>query len=402
MKVLYVDCQAGASGNMFLGALVNLGFSFEELQSELEKLPIPIPELKLTTVTKNGIAATHFDVEILHEHVHRHLSDIVAIIEGAGFEAAVAKSAIHCFECLAEAEAKIHGVTKEEIHFHEVGAVDAIIDIVGTCLAINRLGIAEIRVSPIRVGFGTVKCAHGIIPLPAPAALELLEGFITYGGELEGEWTTPTGAAIIKSFGKPVQTMPVMKVSKVGYGAGTANRAIPNVLRLVVGETQSETAENAVIIETNIDDMNPEFYSSLGNVLLAAGAKDYYYTPVYMKKGRLGTLLTVLAGENEQSQVEDVLLTQTSTLGIRKYPVQRRCLDRRELTVAVADQPIRVKVALQNGKVIKFAPEYEDCRKVAELKGLSVKQVYEEAWFQAKILVRDAEIPAISDKERCN
>ncbi len=402
MKVLYVDCQAGASGNMFLGALLNLGFSFEELQTELAKLPVPTPELKLTTVTKNGITASHFDVEVFHEHAHRHLNDIVAIIEGAGFDAAVAKSAISCFEVLAEAEAKIHGVTKEEIHFHEVGAVDAIIDIVGTSLALNRLGIDEIRVSPIRVGFGTVKCAHGLIPLPAPAALELLQGFFTYGGELEGEWTTPTGAAIIKSFGKPVQAMPVLKVNKIGYGAGTANRTIPNVLRLVVGETQSETEENAVMIETNIDDMNPEFFSSLGNVLLEAGAKDYYYTPIYMKKGRLGTLLSVLVGPEKQYKIEDILLTQTSTLGVRKYSVQRRCLERREMTVEVDDQLIRVKVALQNGKVIKFAPEYEDCRKVAEMKGLSVKQVYEDAWFQAKIVLQSDGMPAISEKGRCN
>ncbi len=383
MGVAYLDCNAGISGNMFLGALIDLGFPVETIKEELRKLPLSLPDIKSQKVSRKGIAATWFDTELVHEHHHRHLAQIVDIISKAGYSKTVTYNAVKCFQNLAEAEAKIHGVSTEEIHFHEVGAVDAIVDIVGACLGIEFFQLNQLITSPVRVGFGTVKCAHGEIPLPAPAALELLRGFNIFGGEYEGEWTTPTGAAILKTFANPSNYMPQIKLERIGYGAGTADREIPNVHRIMLGTPyQVEQKDCQAILETNIDDLNPEIYGFLGDLLLKNGARDFYFTSIYMKKGRPGILVTVIAPPENVPQIEEVLFNQTSTLGIRKYLVERHCLNRDYQTVDLKGCRIRIKTALRNGEIIKFAPEYNDCLLAAERLNQPLKEIYDEANFQ--------------------
>lgn len=383
MRVAYLDCNAGISGNMFLGALLDLGYPIETLKDELKKLPLSIPELKLEKVSKNGIAATWFDTIIAHEHHHRNLTQISNLILQAGYSKSVTDKAVGCFRILAEAEAEVHGVSVEEVHFHEVGAVDAIIDIVGVCLGIEYFNLEQIYASPIRVGFGTVKCAHGEISLPAPATLKLLTQFKVFGGEYEGEWTTPTGGVILKSFAKPVGSMPQMNLDRIGYGAGTAERPIANVHRILLGDLyRVDQQDYQVILETNIDDLNPELYGFLGETLLENGARDYYLTPVYMKKGRPGVLVTVIVSEEDVLKIEDLLFKETSTLGIRKRIVERHCLDRDYQTIEFGDCKIRIKTALRNGLIVKFAPEYNDCLLAARKLKLPVKEVYDVANFQ--------------------
>lgn len=383
MRIAYLDCNAGISGNMFLGALLDLGYPIETLKKELKKLPLSIPEFRLEKVSKKGITATWFDTAVTHEHHHRNLAQICNLILQAGYQKSITDKAIGCFRTLAEAEAKIHGVSIEDIQFHEVGAIDAIIDIVGACLGIEYFCLEQIYVSPVRVGFGTVKCAHGEISLPAPAALELLTQFNIFGGDYEGEWTTPTGAVILKCFAKTLNAMPQMNLDRIGYGAGTAERPIANVHRILLGHLyQVDQQDYQVILETNIDDLNPELYGSLGEVLLANGVRDYYLTPVYMKKGRPGVLVTVIVSEENVSKIEDLLFKETSTLGIRKRIVERHCLDRDYQTVELGDCKIKIKIALRNGKILKFAPEFNDCLLAAQILKMPIKEVYDEANFQ--------------------
>lgn len=389
MNVAHLDCNAGISGNMFLGALIDLGFPVELLRSELEKLPLLIPDFKLNKVSKKGITATFFDTELVPEHHHRRLSEIRDLITEAGYSKFVTDRALACFKCLAEAEAKIHGVSIDEIHFHEVGAIDAIIDIVGACLGIEYFQIRQITASPIRVGFGYVKCAHGEIPIPAPAALELLTNFQIFSGAYEGEWTTPTGAAILKVFATP-DSMPRMTVIKVGYGAGAADRPIPNIHRIVLGKSvQIEEQDYQVVLETNIDDLNPEIFGFLGEAILQAGARDYFFTPVQMKKGRPGVLVTVIAPPEKVAQIEELLFSQTSTFGIRKYPVERHCLQRDYRTIMVDGCEIRIKMGFQNGRVVKYAPEYSDCLLAAATLKRPLKDIYDEANFQFRKMFFD-------------
>ena len=389
MRYAYLDCSAGISGNMFLGALLDLGLPAQFLTAELEKLQIPLPSLQIQTVNRKGINAVLFEVPEVHEHHHRHLHDICSIINESTLDGQIKAQAIACFKNLAQAEAKVHGVTVEEIHFHEVGAIDAIIDIVGSVIGLNYFKFAKIFCSPIRVGFGTVQCAHGEIPLPAPAALELLNGFPVFGGEISGEWATPTGAAIVRTFASPISSLPQLTVVKIGYGAGSSDRKIPNVLRIISGESGTLASDNdyQMVLETNIDNMNPEFYGYLGEKLLEAGARDYCYIPVYMKKNRPATLLTVIVDPENVTKIESLLFTETTTLGIRKSLVQRVCMGRIEKSVSVYGKNIKVKLALDNDKVIKYSPEYEDCLKVAKELGYPLKHIYEEAGYATKKLL---------------
>jgi uncharacterized protein (TIGR00299 family) protein len=384
MKTAYLDCAAGISGNMFLGAMLDLGLPEEKLLSELGKLAIRLPKITIERVVRNGISAMLFDVPDYHEHHHRHLADIVSILNDSSLSPRIIKSAICCFENLANAEAKVHGVTVDEIHFHEVGAVDAIIDIVGTAIGIDYLGLDQIIASAIRVGYGTVRCAHGEIPLPAPAALELLNGFTIYGGELEGEWTTPTGAAILKTFAHGSQSLPAMKIGRIGYGSGSSERKIPNVLRIAMGTQDSEVSEGdfQIVMETNIDDMNPEFFGYIGDRLMAAGVRDYFFTPIFMKKNRPATKITVITSSETLAVAEKILLDETTTLGLRKYVVQRTCLDREELIVDEEGETIRIKVAKIDANNIKLAPEYDDCVAVAKKSDRPLREIYVNAVHQ--------------------
>jgi len=386
-KIAYLDCHAGISGNMFIGAMLDLGLPQEMLWAELKKLPITLPPIDIIRTQRKGLSAIYFHVHASHEHHHRHLSEIIQMIDDSGLSETVKRSAIKCFQYLAEAEAKVHGVSVEEIHFHEVGAVDAIIDIVSAAIAMEWLGAEKVTVSPVRLGYGTIQCAHGRIPLPAPAVVQLLAGFKTFGGELEGEWTTPTGAAILKTFVNDfsVHSVPMMTVESNGFGAGTAERDIPNVFRIIVGSKEAETEqERLMMIETHIDDMNPEIYGYLGERLLEGGAKDFYYTPIYMKKSRPGILISVLAEMKDVGAVERILLEETTTLGIRRYPVERHILRRGEILTDVEGCPVRVKTAFSENHIVKYAAEYEDCRKAARQLGRPLREIYDVAQTLAK------------------
>ena len=386
MKLAYLDCNAGISGNMVIGALVMLGLPAEVLNHELQKLPLPVPPLTLTAVKRKGFDALLFDGPEVIADQHRHLSDITQIIGAADLSQPVKMAAQKCFTVLAAAEAKIHGISPEEVHFHEVGALDAIIDIVGTALGFDYFQLEKVVVSPIRVGYGSINCAHGLIPLPAPATVELLKGFEIFGGDIAGEWATPTGAAIVKTFATSQGPLPAMKILQTGYGAGTQDRTIPNVLRIFLGQTRDsdQPAERQMVLETNIDDMNPELYGYLGELLGAAGARDFYLTPVQMKKGRPGVVITVVADLERVPAIETLLLTETTTLGIRKYEVSRHCLERNFLPVEVAGLPVKIKTGYQNGVLFNYAPEYEDCLKIAKKLNIPLKDVYEEAKGQAR------------------
>lgn len=383
MRIAYLDCNAGISGNMFLGALIDLGYPLEILKTELQKLKLSIPDLQIQKVSKMNISATLFTVSSAVEHHHRNLSEIIDLILQANYSRSITDKAIGCFRLLAEAEAKIHRVSIDEIHFHEVGAVDAIIDIVGACLGIDYLKLEQIFVSPVRLGFGSVKCAHGEIPVPAPAVVELLSNFDVFIGEYEGEWTTPTGAAILKCFAQTTKEIPSFQLERVGYGAGTAERQIPNIHRILMGNLREVNQKDyQVVLETNIDDLNPEMFGYLGEALLKRGARDYFFTPIYMKKGRPGILVTVVVSPEYVQNIEELLFKETTTLGIRKRLVERDCLDRDYRTINLKGCEIKIKVALRNGKILKYAPEYKDCLLAAETLNQSLKEVYEEANYQ--------------------
>jgi uncharacterized protein (TIGR00299 family) protein len=382
MKSLYLDCGAGISGNMFLGALIDLGLPLEILQKRLSQLGLDLPEFNCERVSRRGISGVHFEAALKHEHHHRHLTEIVDLIKAAQLEPSVTVGALRCFEKLAVVEAKIHGVTPEEIHFHEVGAVDAIIDIVGAFIGLEYLNVKEVLASPIRVGFGTVHCQHGEIPLPAPATVELLQGFTIYGGDIEGEWATPTGAALLATLTKGSTPLPLMQIEQTGYGAGSADRTYPNILRAFLGTPAVATAgpqESQVILETNVDDMNPEILSYVGGLLLEAGARDYYFTPVQMKKGRPGLLITVLADPETLPALEAILFNETSTFGVRRYPVLRSCLERGQIEVAIEGCLIQVKVAFRAGQPFKWSPEYEDCQTAARELNRPLAEIYQTA-----------------------
>ena len=255
----------------------------------------------------------------------------------------------------------------------------------------DYFGVSSLLVSPLRVGFGTTVCAHGEIPLPAPATVELLKKFTIFGGEFAGEWTTPTGAAIIKTLATGCDSLPMLRITQIGYGAGTRDCPIPNVVRLIFGETAFESCWNDMqtVLETNIDDMNPEIYGYLGELLLRTGAKDYYFTPVQMKKGRPGVLITVVAPFEKVAELEEVLLKETTTLGIRKYNVQRSCMERNYLTVIVRGVSIKIKTAFINGQLVKYAPEYEDCLKISQNFKCPLREIYEEAICQARKILQN-------------
>jgi uncharacterized protein (TIGR00299 family) protein len=389
MKIAYLDCMAGISGNMFLGALIDYGLPLEYLFAELNKLGLELPSIKVKRVKQQQIEAIFFEVPECEGCHHRHLEDIIRIVNSSSLETIIKERTLKCFQNLAAAEAKIHGVTLETVHFYEVGALDAIIDIVGAAIGINYFNFDRMLASPLRMGYGSIHCAHGEIPLPAPAALELVKGFTIYSGELDGEWTTPTGAAILKTFTQPIASIPKMQIAGVGYGAGSTKRTIPNILRIIVGEDQQSCGrkEQEIVMETNIDDMNPEILGYLGSKLLSCGVKDYFYTSIYMKKNRPGIKLTIILDQSLTNQVEKILFQETTTLGVRKYLVERNCMERGEFTIELDDNSVRIKTGLINGKVVKYAPEYEDCRTLAILSGKSLQSIYEKALLKAKLIV---------------
>jgi uncharacterized protein (TIGR00299 family) protein len=378
MKTMYLSGFSGVSGNMFIGALLDAGLPEKALRAMVSALPVSGYQLKIETVVKRGIKATHFDVELDHSehHAHRHLGDIIKIIEAAKLSKSVKARSISVFTKLAEAEAKVHGTTVEKIHFHEVGAVDAIIDIIGTVFGLEALGIEKVYAGNLRTGYGIIKCAHGAMPIPAPATAELLIGIPYTQGDIEKELLTPTGAALLAVLCDGFGDRPAGFVSeKTAYGAGGWDLDIPNVLRAELGRIQSSESSELLVLETNIDDSNPQIFDYVMEKLFKIGALDVWLTPIQMKKNRPAVTLSVLAPVALQEEVEKIIFTETTTIGIRHYAVQRTALDRREETAKTPWGSVRVKISASNGKVCSATPEYDDCRKLAAANNVPLKDV---------------------------
>jgi len=390
MKIAYFDCFSGASGDMILGALLDAGLSLEHLQQELAKLELSHYEVGRTDVVKNGISGSQALVHVEqdhHHHHHRHLADISAIIEKSTLASAVKKDSIRIFTRLAEAEAKVHNTTKESIHFHEVGAMDAIIDVVGGVIGLHALGIEAIVCSPLHVGCGTVECAHGVLPVPAPATAELVRGKPVYSSGVQGELLTPTGAAILTTLADDFGPLPPMTVECIGHGAGSADRSIGNMLRVFIGTApqpdKSFAMEQTATIETTIDDMNPQMYDYLIEKILEMGALDIFCTTVQMKKNRRGTLVTILCRPEMVTVLSDLLFRETTTIGLRWRLDNRFTLKRDIVSVETRFGAIACKSATHGDEVINIKPEYEDCKRVAIEQRVPLKTVLEEAHFQA-------------------
>lgn len=406
-KSLYLSGYSGISGNMFIGALLDAGYSEEALRETVSALPVSGYTLKLEKTVKMGIEATHFDVKLdPHEHQpHRHLRHIVEIIEAANLSDRVKQRSIAVFTKLAEAEAKVHGTTVEKIHFHEVGAVDAIIDVVGTVSGLEALGVEKIVAGNLRTGFGFVECAHGSMPIPAPATAELLHGIPYKQGDVEKELLTPTGAALIATLCDSFGDRPEGFVTEqTAYGAGGWDLEIPNVLRAELGcfqtldssearealrmqssDQQDRQKTDLLVLETNIDDCNPQVISYAMDRLFDAGALDVWQTPIVMKKGRSGIKLSVLCPILIKNELEWIIFEETTSIGIRSFPVDRTALNRREETAETPWGPVRVKISSLNGKICSSTPEYDDCRKQAEANGVPLKIIMDSAREQVKL-----------------
>ena len=435
MKIAYLDCFSGMSGDMFLGALIDAGVSAELLKNMVTALDVGA-QVEISKVNRSGITATKVDVLVhgekelpreefwaqsaghdhshAHEHAHqdshgahahphshspvssptgasathahgRSLKEIKRMIAGAPISESAKTTATTIFEALGAAEAKIHNMDIESVHFHEVGAVDAMVDIVGAAVLAEALGVDEIVCSPLNVGGGTVRCAHGVFPVPAPATVELLKGAPVYSSGIQAELLTPTGAAIVKTLASRFAAFPEMKIEKSGYGAGT--RDFPghaNVVRITVGESASTLAaktaqETICVLEANLDDLNPQVFGYVLDRLLEEGALDVFGMPVQMKKNRPGTLLTILCKPEDASRLTQLIFTESTTLGVRYRLEQRQTLARRWVPVTTPWGEVRMKIASMNGTVTNYAPEYEDCRRIATEQKVPLKAVMQEA-----------------------
>ena len=382
MVIAYFDCFSGISGDMTLGALVDAGVSIDALRAELARLDLPGYKIKAEKVTRSGIAATKVDVIIDNkEHWERNLADILKFIESSGLATAIKQKSGMIFKRLAEAEAKVHGTTVDKIHFHEVGAVDSIVDIVGSVIGMELLGISQVMTSPINVGSGSVKTSHGLLPVPAPATAELLRGIPFYESSTKFELTTPTGAAIISTLCVFFGRLPTMKMELIAYGAGDKDfPGLPNVLRLMIGEpAPAYEADTSIVIETNIDDMNPQAYDYVVERLMQQGAQDVYLTPIIMKKGRPAILLSALADKSKADTLLDTIFRETTSIGVRIQEVGRKKLIREIKEIDTVYGKIRIKISKRGDEILTATPEYEDCKKIAEDKKIPLKQVMEEA-----------------------
>lgn len=378
MRIAYLDTIAGIAGDMTMAAFVSAGLPIDELANELQKLPLTGFELHGRHVMRNAIAAVHIDVVIAHTpHYHRHVKDINQIIEASSLSDRVKDVAKRIFYEIALAEAKIHNSTLDKIHFHEVGALDSIVDIVGVAICLEKFGIERVYTSPVKLGSGgTVTTQHGVMPTPTPATLEILKGYPTVLTNIPEELTTPTGAAIVKALSSGTLGDEPLITHAVGWGAGTKEFSqLPNLLRVVVGELASSIEEEEiVIVETNIDDMNPQVYPYLIEKLLAAGAHDAYLVPIIMKKGRPGILLSVMTPKAKFDAVAQIIYTQTSTIGLRIQTVGRRKLPRRAMEIRTQFGVVKAKAVVRDGKET-LAPEFDECIRIADERGMSVLNV---------------------------
>ena len=384
MRTLYFDCFCGAAGDMIVGALLDAGADFEALRAALESLATDGFTVEANRVTKKGIESTHFRVLVdpSVSQPHRHLRHVLEIIEHGALPDSVKSAAAETFRRIAVSEAEVHGTTVEKVHFHEVGAIDSIVDVIGAHLGLHLLGIERVESSALPVGFGAIKAAHGVMPVPAPATAKLLEGVPVFGGDLEGEWVTPTGAALIAQLAAAYGPLPAMQIEHVGYGSGTRDapdRA--NVLRVLIGETHERFAATGTVavLETNIDDMNPELLPVLIEEALGAGAHDAFLTPIVAKKGRAAHKLTVLCAEDRADALARTILLNSTTLGVRMRVESRVCLAREWKTVETPWGQVRVKYGTLEGKPPAPAPEFEDCRALAAKAGVTVLEIYQAA-----------------------
>ncbi|MVX66801.1 nickel pincer cofactor biosynthesis protein LarC [Clostridium chromiireducens] len=442
MKILYYDCFCGISGDMNLAALLNLGVPKEYLLKEISKLNLDSEyEIKIESAAKLGITGTRVDVILKnklhnnekgehshshshdhshthgekghdhdhsddhdgndhnhennhldnhdhihshadeHEHHHRNLKDIENIINSSDLNDKVKKLSLDMFMRVAEAEAKVHGKSLYEVHFHEVGAIDSIVDMVGAAICLDYLQIDKIIASPVQVGGGFVKCAHGLMPVPAPATVEILKNIPINTGIVQFETTTPTGAAILAANVQEFTTKIDFSINKIAYGIGHRDLEIPNVLRVYLGEKESsEKIEEQYILETNIDDMNPEFYGYVEEKLFDAGALDVFKTPIFMKKGRPGIKLSLLIGEEIEKEVLDIIFEETTSIGVRKYKVEKIMLDREFSKVQTQYGEVTIKKSFYKGNLVKYKPEYEDCKKIAKENNVTMEKLYKEIY----------------------
>ncbi len=378
MRIAYFDTFSGVSGDMTLGAFVSAGVSLDELIAGIGRLRLTGVELEAAHIVRNGITAVKLDVVISSpDKKHRHLKDILALIEGSDLSDRVKRDAAKIFNEVGKAEAKVHNTTIEKVHFHEVGALDSIVDIVGAALCLELAGVERVYSSPVRLGSGGfVQTDHGTLPLPGPAAVEILKGYPTVLTDIPFELTTPTGAAIIRAMSSGMLATEAMSVESVGYGAGTREiPQVPNLLRIMIGEVDDGSREEMTVIEANIDDMNPEIHPYVIAKLLEEGAADAYLVPVIMKKGRPGVVLTVLASKPLVEKLSSIIFAQTTTIGVRTYGVTRSILPRTRRTVKSSLGDVAVKVITMGGGE-RLVPEFEECRRIAMEKNLPLLEIY--------------------------
>ena len=414
MRAIYLDCFSGLSGNMLLGAFLAAGMPLETLEAELRRLPMAEEfRLKVSSVKKNGIAATYVDVELLgeghehehahehscehdhghanegavplhehsHEHHHRTMRDVRAILERSSLSAEVKETSLKIFGILAQAEGKVHGMMPEDVHFHEVGAVDSIVDIVGTAICLDYLEIEKIFVSRVNTGSGTVHTQHGLMMVPAPATAELLRLFPSYHEGAAKELTTPTGAAVLAALAEFSDHVPADLLTEcIAYGAGTWDLELPNVVRLYIGECKGGGKRDLSLIETNIDDMDAQLFGYVSERLFALGALDVWTTPIYMKKNRPAHMLSVLLEEDKKAQCLSLLFSETTSIGMRVLHVDERVeAVRHTALVDTLHGKVRCKVSAYGGKIVSLSPEYDDCREIAAREGIPLKRVRQEA-----------------------
>lgn len=389
MRTLYIDCFSGLAGDMTLGALIDLGLDPAALEAALRTLPLPDWTMQTRRARRHGLEGVdlHFLIGGRAEGPHgendegplHHYADIVAALRGGRLPSPVVARAVAVFDALAEAEAQVHGVPREAVHFHEVGAVDSVLDIAGVCFGLWSLGIERLISAPPPLGRGLIRGAHGPMPLPAPATLALLQGLPITGCAVDKELVTPTGAAFLKVLVDEIGPIPSMILERVGVGVGDLELPDrPNLLRLLLGRLDPR-APDAFVVEANLDDLNPEIAGYLLERLFEAGALDAWFTPAQMKKGRPGVMIGALVDEAQRAAVEATLLAESSTLGLRRYGVSRHVRPRRHLTVETAYGPVRLKLGGAPGEVLNVAPEYEDCAALARAHGVPLKEIYRQA-----------------------
>jgi uncharacterized protein (TIGR00299 family) protein len=380
MKILSYDCFSGISGDMNLGAMIDLGVDSKYLVDELNKLKLPGWELQVQKDQRHGITGTKVTVKLTrHEHAHRHLSDIEKIITGSTLDNETKVLSLKIFSVIARAEAKVHGIPVDQVHFHEVGAVDSIIDVVGAAICFNVLNVDAVHVSTVELGGGFVKCDHGKLPVPAPATSEIIQGIPVKKGGVDFEATTPTGAAILATLGTDFNQEMAIRIEKTAYGVGQKeHNDVPNLLRVFLGETITSqgSGHDALLLECNIDDMNPEFFDYISDRLFAAGASDVFLSGITMKKGRPGIMLHIICETELAETIKKIVFTESTSLGIRTFQFRKDTLVRKFETIQTSYGELTVKRSYYKGNEVSFKPEYEDCKRVAAERGIPIKEVY--------------------------